>query len=192
MLDQRKLDAARLVAEGKKHKAIAGEIGISPRTLTDWRADPEFQAEVGKLLDAWREQIRTKGHAHSYRRIHTLNGLVDRLLAVIGERAKHPGFSEAPGGTTGLLTVTYKMRAGTRDEPGEAVPEYAVDTGLIGEIRALNQHIAIEMGDWKEKREISGKIAVSEEASVMAAVLSTDELEALERRLLAVAKGETA
>jgi hypothetical protein len=80
-----------------------------------------------------------------------INGLAERhqlLLQVVEERATAMR-NDAPGGSTGLLVEKVKeTKFGPRYE-------YAVDTGLLRELRELEKHIAQELGEWTEKSEVS-------------------------------------
>ncbi len=160
----KKLQAIALVAADKLSNAqIAAKVGVSPRTLDNWKADPEFKAEVERLLNAWHQQVFEKGIADRRRRVYRQNDRWRRLQAVIEQRAKRGreliqqwerevAAGEAkgespdriqpfPGIETGLI-VLKPTRYGTVAE---------VDTGLLAEMRALEQHTAVELGQWKEK-----------------------------------------
>jgi hypothetical protein len=56
------------------------------------------------------------------------------------------------GGETGLLVRQIKLAAS-----GATVEEFAVDTGLLKELRAHQEQAAKELGQWTEKREVTGK-----------------------------------
>jgi hypothetical protein len=64
------------------------------------------------------------------------------------------GTEEAAGGSTGLLVRTEKV-IGTGDKATK-ITEYAVDTALLKELRAHEQQAAQELGQWLEKKELSG------------------------------------
>lgn len=163
-LSEQKLECALLVAQDRLTNArIAARVGISLRTLDNWKADPEFKAEVDRHLEAWQQQVFERGIADRRRRVYRQNDRWRRLQAVIEQRAKRgrellqeiaadEAKAEAAGGTpskvrpypgieTGLI-VLKPTRYGTVAE---------VDTGLLAEIRSLEQHTAIELGQWKEK-----------------------------------------
>ena len=55
----------------------------------------------------------------------------------------------APGGKTGLMSLDYKGKDADR-----AV--YKLDAALLKELRDLEREIAIELGQWAERREVSG------------------------------------
>lgn len=71
------------------------------------------------------------------------------LKQVIRERADHVEMQSAPGGKTGLLALDYKGKDADR-----AV--YKLDAALLKELRDLEREIAIELGQWAERKEVSG------------------------------------
>jgi hypothetical protein len=86
-------------------------------------------------------------------RILWLDDMAKRMRDVVEARAAHADFSTAPGGATGLLVKTYKQIG---QGPGaKMVEEFAVDTGLLREMRAHAEQAAKELGQWTEKREES-------------------------------------
>lgn len=89
MLSEIQLEAAALVAQGKLTRPqIAEQFGIGVRTLAEWKADPEFQAEVDRLTKDWREGVRKRGIANKENRLANLNGLHRRSVAFMRHRAR--------------------------------------------------------------------------------------------------------
>jgi DNA-binding XRE family transcriptional regulator len=147
-----KQKAAQLVAAGKlTQEQIAAEVGVCRRTVCDWKQDPEFLAAVKVARNAWRGKAQTQGLADRDFRLRSRNDRHRRLRALIEQRAKDPQFEGVAGGNTGLLTVTYKMQSQGEGLGSAKVPEYAVDTGLLAEMLELEEHSAIDSGQWKEK-----------------------------------------
>lgn len=145
--------AAKLVADKKTVPAIAEAVGCSPRTINTWKADPEFRALVEKIQSAWREKANSRGIADVDFVYRNLQDRHVRLRAIIEARAKDKDLRQAPGGRTGLLTVTWKMRT-LGDKMGqEAIPEYAVDTGLLEEMREIEVQMQTHLGNWKRRIE---------------------------------------
>ena len=72
----------------------------------------------------------------------------DRMRRVIDERAASPAFADVPGGTTGLLVKTYKGKDGD-----SAV--YRFDAALVEQMNATCKQVAIEIGQWTEKRQVT-------------------------------------
>lgn len=150
-MTEQKSKAAALVAANKLTvPQIAKEVGVSLRTLFSWKKNSEFQEAVRRAADAWRAGVRGKGVADQDERLRDLNDRHRRLRAVIQQRARDPQMRKVPGGPTGLLCVDYKMQA-LGEGVSAPVPVYAVDTALLAEMRAIEQHAAIELGQWKLK-----------------------------------------
>jgi hypothetical protein len=189
MTEQKQL-AARLVAKNKTSVEIAQQCGVSGRTVFLWKADKQFQAEVTRVREQWRETVRNQGTADQDFRLRSLNDRHERLRRVIEERSQSPEFQNAAGGKTGLLTVTYKMQS-IGDGESSAIPEYAVDTGLLAEMRAIEIQAATEMGQWKTRTEHEEKkvttIDATPAAVLLAMILTPAQIDELEQKALALA-----
>lgn len=85
------------------------------------------------------------------RRAVRLNQKMERhslLRQVIEERGRAEHMQEVEGGRTGLLVRDYKGAS--------FVPVYRLDAALLKELRDLEREIAIELGQWTEKKELAG------------------------------------
>lgn len=153
-----KARAAVLVAEDDlTDEQIAEAVGITRRTLTNWKRQPEFAAEVGGHVGAIQAGMLRLAIAKKYKRLKVLDDLHGKALAVVEERAERMD-GEAPGAGTGLLTHQVKQIGAGRD--AQVVDEYAVDVALIKEIRALEEQAAKELGQWVEKSETDLRTSV--------------------------------
>ncbi len=136
---------------------------------------------IAAAIAEYRVAIKAEGIANKQNRIDRLNADWLRLQQVIAERAADPTMADVPGGTTGLLVRTVKALGHGAD--ARIVEEYAVDTGLLRELRAHEEQAAKELGQWTEKRELTGKdggaIVVRSEPDLSA--LTVEELRELER-----------
>lgn len=94
-------------------------------------------------------ELQVRGIASRENRIAAANDRWDRMKRVIDERAADPTMEKVPGGRTGLLVRTYKI-VGTGPS-AYTVDEFAVDTGLLKEMRELEKEAAQEVGQWLEK-----------------------------------------
>jgi hypothetical protein len=63
---------------------------------------------------------------------------------------------DVPGGRTGLLVRTIKSIGS--GEKATTVEEFAVDTGLLREIRELELQVSKELGQFVEKHDVTGTI----------------------------------
>jgi hypothetical protein len=145
--------AAKLAAEDAlTNEQIAASIGVTRQTVDYWRLKPEFQARVDEIVTAYADAIKDEGIANVKNRVAAQNDRWDRMKAVIEARAVE--LSAVPGGATGLLVHTYKLAGGRAPI---VMDEYAVDTGLLSEMRAHEKQAAQELGQWTEKQEVAGK-----------------------------------
>ena len=154
--------ACELVADDRlSDDEIAAEVGVAPRTLGYWKAHPDFQARVAERREAQRRAIEAKGIADKQNRIDAYNDLWGRLRTVVAERAEEMG-GEIAGAGTGLLVRQAKIvkvfevkdegdDEGVPQKRARVVYEYAVDTGLLRELRALGEQAAKELGQWVDK-----------------------------------------
>jgi hypothetical protein len=117
-------------------------------TLRQSAHDVLTNPHVQAALAAWKAEVRATGIAELEQRIAAQHDRWDRLRQLIATRAADPSLT-APGADTGLLVRTYKALG--RGEDFQVVEEYALDTGLLAELRQLEQHTAKELGQWVEK-----------------------------------------
>jgi hypothetical protein len=145
-------EAAVLLAEDELNdEQIAERAGVSRRQLTTWKQHPTFRARIDELAAEFEQSFLRIGIARKRRRIAALNDRHQRMCRVIEERAADPEMQEVAGGTTGLLVRQVKV-IGT-GEHARTVEEYAVDTGLLSEMRQTEKQMAQEVGDWVDKSE---------------------------------------
>lgn len=152
LADDRRERAALLVAEGTHTNAdIARSLGITRRTVERWRQHEPFQRRVAEIVGQFATTLVADSIADRQARVAALDDRWARMKQVIEQRALEMD-GECAGGDTGLLVRQVKL-----GPDGTAEREYAVDTGLLREMRAHEQQAAQELGQWAEKREISGK-----------------------------------
>lgn len=155
---------ALALAKGETIEAAIRAVGVSKATAWRWRNYPEFQERVAAEAEAIRAAIRAEGITNKQNRLDALNERHRKMTEVIVARAKANQWRErveqvdedddfdfqgytAAGAETGLMahTVTY-LKDGRREE-------WAVDVGLLKEMRETEKQAAQEMGQWTEKRE---------------------------------------
>lgn len=145
--------AAVLVAEDiMPDEVMATELGIDRRTLTRWRAVPEFAARVEHHRQLWRERIETTGVANRTNRVQAYTDRWHRLQQVIAERAADPEMQDVPGGTTGLLV--HQTKAIGTGKSQTIIDEYAVDVATLKELRGLEKQAAEDLGQWSQRIDI--------------------------------------
>lgn len=152
-LTQIRDQAVILLAEGRlNYGEIAEKIGVDVSNLYRWRKNSQFAARVDAhraLLNEIALQRAITGK--EYR----IGGLADRhnkLLRVIESRAAAAEMKDIPGGDTGLLVRQIVASAGE-----VCGYEYAVDTGTLKELRAIEEQVAKELGQIVTRSEITGK-----------------------------------
>lgn len=138
-------EAAFLVAEDRlMDYQIAEKVGICLKTLTRWKARPEFRLRVDEHVAEFKRLVRSRGLAILERRVAQMDDRWKRMQQVIQERAESSEHSQFAGGATGLLAIQHKSIA------EEIVKEAAVDTGLLKEMRELEKQASQELGQWAE------------------------------------------
>jgi hypothetical protein len=185
--------AAQYVAEDKlTDEAIVKRLRVARRTFYYWKTTPEFIARVAELRDAYRKAVRERGIAVIENRVDALNDRWKGLKQTVAERAEELA-GETPGGGTGLLTrkpafvkvLELKTdretdieetddRDYTPTKQTRLVYEYAVDTGLLAEMRNLEKQAAQELGQWVDRHDVETR--------------DTSSRESLKRKLVSVAE----
>lgn len=194
-------EAAQLVADGELNgNRIAAKLKISRDTLRNWSKVTEFAARVAGIRRDNEALIFARGIANKSKRVEAANDRWNRLKLVMEERAADPDMKNVPGGKSGLLVKDIKNVTMTRVEGTGAdqrkhyskvdVATYAVDTGLLSEMRNLEKHVAQETGQWVEKRavDIPGLTGTgNSQSEIDLSKIPLDKLEAA-RELLEMAK----
>jgi hypothetical protein len=114
-------------------------------------------------------------------RIQALQGRWSTLRAAVAQlmTERAADMAEVPGGGTGLLVRQYQGGA----------PIYKVDTGLvslIGQLLAHEKQAAEELGQWTEKRDVSGDAT----AAQITINLNLGRQRVVEEKKAALARGE--
>ena len=144
--------AASLIVQGELTLTQIGErVGVDRRTLYEWRNDPVFRARVDEETERFRSEIRRVGIATMERRLQALNDRWMGMEQIIAARAEDPEMRAIPGGSTGLLVKSVKGLG--RGKDFQVVSTYAVDVGLLRELRECMKQAAQELGQWVEKKE---------------------------------------
>jgi transcriptional regulator with XRE-family HTH domain len=156
--DSKTLAIPLVAADQLTDEQIAAQVGVTRQSLARWKRDATFLELVAEERTRQIAAIRAKGVAFKQNRIDAYNRRWQLLHDVIDERAEEMQ-DDAAGGKTGLLVRQVKsIGFGPNNH---TVEEYAVDTGLLKEIRELEKQAAIEMGEWSEKRELTGDLPVT-------------------------------
>jgi hypothetical protein len=115
--------------------------------MSEQKVDEQVQSQVTSYLtrihDAVDESLRTReGRLRQLCARHAL------LCKVIEERAIFKDHRDVPGGTTGLVVTSRKMLNKDR-----TMKTHEIDLKLMVELREIEKQIAIETGQWIEKKD---------------------------------------
>jgi len=164
--------AAVLLAEDElTEDKIAAEVGVSIRTLYDWKQRPDMQDAMAAHAQKVQAGMSRLAIAKRHKRVAVLDELHGKLLAIIEARANDPDIAALPGGETGLIVrqlkqvrhVYEKDPDDPSSKPAQVTVEMweaALDTGLLKEIRALEDQAATELGQKIEKVAVNGEMMV--------------------------------
>ena len=151
--EQKEKAATLLAQDDLTDVEIAERVAVSPRALYQWKARSEFRERVTSNVEALRQAALSVGIADKARRMRRLDRDWRRLQRVMDERAESLEMQDAPGGQTG--TLVRQIRGIGRGEDFQLVEEFAVDTGLLAELRQIEKQAAQEMGQWVDRQELS-------------------------------------
>jgi hypothetical protein len=166
-----KEQAVCLLAEGKlKPNEIAAKVGVSTITLHKWCQGPLFQQRIEDYVRRAERLIMRRGITALAKRIESYLEDWDRLEQLVAGRAKQ--HADIPGG--GLFAMEIKTVGNGLNE--REVEVYRYDTALIKDRMALRKQIGIEMGQWSEKREVTGVDGGPIEVEARLAALSMEDL----------------
>ena len=166
-------EGALLVAQDElSNEEIAKRMGVSRQALDKWKRQPEFGERVAALVAAMAEAVKGRGIAERQNRVAALNERWNRLWRVIEARAAQ--YADVPGGDTGMLVCQIRVvRVGgtgdgerVRDRGFTQIAEYAVDVGLLKELREHEKQAAQELGQWDGDRQDEAALLVREYVGV--------------------------
>lgn len=145
----KRLKAAKLVSEDTlTNEEIAEKLEIERRTLDRWKAHPDFKVEVQRIVEETRQKLINRGVLERQNRLDALNDRWNRMRRVIEQRAEVYK-DEAAGGNTGLIVKQVKGIGKGADF--QIIEMFAVDTGLLKELREHEKQAAQELGEWVDK-----------------------------------------
>lgn len=125
---------------------------FDPPFEVEWLQLKHARKRAGKRFNELRERFEqeafNEGLARRAVRLREKMARHSLLKQVISERGQAEDMQGVAGGKTGLLVKDYKGQS------ERAV--YKTDVALLKELRDLEREIAIELGQWAERREVSG------------------------------------
>lgn len=152
--------------------AAAAQCGVSPRAIDLWKARPEFKARIEEHFSAWKARVREKGIALKETRLLSYLEAHEAIETIRRERAAMYGPQVAkdpdgqiifdpltnkplilpglPGGTTGFVVLEKRTVAGV------SVDHHVYDRALAAEARENKKQLAIELGEYESKLQVTG------------------------------------
>jgi len=101
-----------------------------------------------QLREEFERDAHNEGLARRAVRVREKMARRSLLKQIIAERGADISMQDVPGGKTGLLIREYRGQS--------ELPVYKLDATLLKELRDLEREIAIELGQWTEKKELTG------------------------------------
>lgn len=150
--------AAQLVAENEMDFAtIAAAIGVSRKTLHNWRNVDEFSGRVADLQGQIAASSLRQTIGKKHKRIAYLQELMERQRAAMDARAARASADpEAPAeAATGLFESRTIMSAS-----GKTKTDWKFDAALVREYRQTLEQAARELGQISDKVEVSGETII--------------------------------
>jgi hypothetical protein len=140
--------AAAYLASGKTIIETATLCGVDEKTIDRWKHEPRFLSALQKANDEARQHIVSHGAALKEHRILAMRRRLRDLYRIARTRAGRPDRGGAKWDKTGYVTRRDKMLGS--GEFAQLTEEFELDTGLLAEIRNIEQAIAQEMGELKK------------------------------------------
>ncbi len=156
-------EAAQLVAEGRLTlEAVAEEVGVHRRTISRWLKEYDFMARVQEVVKEFEDQSRGRLLSQRWGRIEKLIDRAEEIEAVFAARRLQDADADDPSVAAQVATghVVKRPKYIGHGKYSERLYEYEADTALLREYRETLKQIAMETGQWSEKAEASGSVAV--------------------------------
>lgn len=152
--------AERLAEDVLSDDQIAARVGVTRKTIYEWKSIPAFAARIKEIVAKTTERATKFGIASIVNRVRMLDNLWGRLYQVVLERAEAPENEKAAGGKTG--TIVKQLKAIGHGKEFRMVEEFSVDVALIREMRSLQQDAAKELGQLVDKLALTTPDGVEE------------------------------
>lgn len=115
----------------------------------------EIQARLKELQEAVSERLVEAAISTKEERMRMYADIQRRLWLIVQERGQDASLKAVPGGKSGFIVRQIKAIGSGATQ--KVVPEYSADVSLSREIRAVAEQAAMELGQWSEKHEFTGK-----------------------------------
>lgn len=147
-ITEQKLLAALLIAKGGlTTREIAGQLGVSPRTVARWKHLSDLQRKVAEYRAVQTARHVDESGTNLNRELRQLNDMSQGLWSIIEGRRHSQWWKEEPlkppGADTGLVYRRIRSIGGT------VVVDYPVDIRLLRAMQRVLKTAAILRGEWK-------------------------------------------
>jgi phage terminase small subunit len=134
----------------------AGASASASRLMTNAKVSARIkEIKTANAANVVKVEIRKRSA-----RVQVGQNIVDRLCRLREARALE--YADHPGGATGMLVKQYRGKNGQQEI-------WKFDASLVSQTNATLKQVAIEEGQWSEKRDLSGSLASSVLRARMAA-----------------------
>jgi transposase-like protein len=137
--------AAQLLAEGKLTVAeVARKAKVNPKTLWDWRQEPEFAAYLKEMVAQYATLAERFSIGRVAKRVEVLDQNWRDMQRLKKERGRSDEMQRVAGGRTGLLV--HDVKTVGSGEHARQVDIYRFDAALMREMRETAREAAEELG----------------------------------------------
>jgi hypothetical protein len=184
--------AASLLAQGVSLSQVAIHSGLSRRKLYSLRRVSEFLARVDEFRRMYRARVEEYGISQVTERVrHKIvrHALLRKLIAGRSHDPRIRAYLNIEDGESAPWAgfMTLKLKGTDCDQM-----EFAIDTAAFDTFEDIEQAIAIELGQWKEKREITTtETELPPHLMALAKVLNREQIEAAKQKLIEAGKKRT-
>lgn len=151
-----------MALEGKSTAEIGAKFGFPAATIRNWLKRDEYVEDIKQYYDMLNEEMLRIPVTNRANRMRQLQSLLDGIQIIIDERSETYSHTKV-GGRSGLIVKRHKS-IGTGPNAYE-VAEYEFDSGLVGRILDIHKQVAVEQGQWQEKKDHN--ITVTERIQVI-------------------------
>jgi hypothetical protein len=153
LLSAKQFEAAQHVANDRlTDEAITQLLGISRRTLGNWKNRPPFIFRVEEIKEETSAKLAKRGIREKERRIDELIERHTILKTIAEERGRAAEMDGVPGGRTGWIVRQERMIGVGKN--AEKIVEYKTDIAGMAEMRNIEDKVARELGQLDDKGDV--------------------------------------
>ncbi len=189
-LSKKEYAAVLLADDSLSDQVIADRVGVSRQAIQRWKKLPDFEAMVQTNIQELTAAMLPVAIANKRIRLEMLQDLADGMQDVVRHRRERYAAEVADGesavnatrrffgdSTPAEAMTGYMVKQESMNNRGEKTVNWAVDTGLIKELRAVLDDAAKEVGHRVEKREDTQRYEVNMMVRQFAEKSGLDEVE---------------